>query len=453
MFEFTVDIAKPNPGRPFHIKTEGEITDEEAIAKTGICTINGFHMNPGDRIVVRGPISRSFPVRVHAEWAMEFRGKRPEFFSQVLQSWFDQAGIPEAETSTWAITLDWDGCDMTLFPEPEYQRPELRQIDLSTPPVIHIVDQYSSPFSRCHRSLYDIGPHHFDAYRLGDDEQMPPNVCPDCLADLSGADLEPPADDAPGVEPPLRCIGQYSDGGSSGSIGFLEFQTPGDGLQQIQSQRPGYQQYCIHSVGPQCAEDLPPGPMWANDRVASGDERLALLYEKLWLRNLALPDVFHAWVDGQYISHTPEQEALKILRREAKTWARSVNSPNPSATWTAIYRCALGDWDLEKTLVRVRANHSDFSAWVEQVRTITGIRPEPFEFKPLNITGFLFVFDSKNEAEMEALNYLREFGNRFLNVKPEHFVVEPARSEGRFLISGPVHFPFLWEEVLAMFNA
>jgi hypothetical protein len=78
-FEFTIR-SENYQGKPWRIEQDGKISDEDAINKTGECYVNKVRLFPCDRVTCTGST----------------HGK------------------------DWFVTLDWDGCDLTVFPEPEY---------------------------------------------------------------------------------------------------------------------------------------------------------------------------------------------------------------------------------------------------------------------------------------------------------------------------------------------
>ena len=119
MFKFTVKNAQLSESHiPYKIESEGKISDEEAFDKTGLCQVNGIILIPGDRISVEGQISTEFPVAIHRKYGVEFQKKELQSVATFgsVTTLFDKAGIPNAEYSTWRITLAWDGCDLGIFP-------------------------------------------------------------------------------------------------------------------------------------------------------------------------------------------------------------------------------------------------------------------------------------------------------------------------------------------------
>lgn len=88
-------------------------------------SVNGHHMQPGDRIVVRGVIQEGSALRVFREYAIELRGK-PEIMT------FGSLAVLKAESSFnvfhYEVTLDWDGSRLTAFPEERYALQSLDRI-------------------------------------------------------------------------------------------------------------------------------------------------------------------------------------------------------------------------------------------------------------------------------------------------------------------------------------
>jgi len=116
MFNFKI---KNNPAVstiPYVIETEGHLLEEEVFNKTALCWVNDILLVPSDRIVIEGKIPRNFPVIVHKEYGMEFRDFQSLETYGSVDILFSEAGIPDAEYSTWRITLAWDGCDLGVFP-------------------------------------------------------------------------------------------------------------------------------------------------------------------------------------------------------------------------------------------------------------------------------------------------------------------------------------------------
>ena len=115
MLEFTISNAEPNPVWPWAIDQKGvrSFTPQK-------CIVNGIQMSPGDRKVFRGEISQRFPLCIYRNFAIEFRGQAPKFFSTVRSAWFEAAGMNDGDPVHWEMCVDWDGVDLTIFPEPEY---------------------------------------------------------------------------------------------------------------------------------------------------------------------------------------------------------------------------------------------------------------------------------------------------------------------------------------------
>lgn len=94
MFNFTISSFNPpanknglaTQGMPWQIKQEGVHKKE-----TDICLINGIELRPGERIAFTGRTSNSLSIATFKEY-----GER------------------------WEICLDWDGENITVFPEKEY---------------------------------------------------------------------------------------------------------------------------------------------------------------------------------------------------------------------------------------------------------------------------------------------------------------------------------------------
>lgn len=76
---------------PWVIEQEGAITTDQAVDKTGLCTVNGLELCPGSRVIVFGKSDPKLSIATHREFGHE-----------------------------WEICLDWDGCDLTTFPDKEY---------------------------------------------------------------------------------------------------------------------------------------------------------------------------------------------------------------------------------------------------------------------------------------------------------------------------------------------
>lgn len=73
------------------------------VAKAGCCTVNGRLLRPGDRVVLFGETHPKLPSGMHKNFGSEFQ-----------------------------VTLDWDGCDLTEFPESGYAKPGLLRIPVRT---------------------------------------------------------------------------------------------------------------------------------------------------------------------------------------------------------------------------------------------------------------------------------------------------------------------------------
>ena len=92
MFDFTISKAQrsyhpgetcPNP--PISVQTSGHISVDEAISKTGKASVNGIELSPLERVLVTGTPHES------------------------LIRWVKSPSI--------SVVFDWDGCDLTMFPE------------------------------------------------------------------------------------------------------------------------------------------------------------------------------------------------------------------------------------------------------------------------------------------------------------------------------------------------
>lgn len=118
MFDFTIKNhdSSVNPYAPYFIETEGHLLEEEVFNKTALCWVNKVLLVPGDRVIVEGKIPRKFSVIVHKEYGIEFREFQSLITYGSVDVLFSEAGIPNAEYSTWRIILAWDGCELGIFP-------------------------------------------------------------------------------------------------------------------------------------------------------------------------------------------------------------------------------------------------------------------------------------------------------------------------------------------------
>lgn len=99
---FIVTIGKAEKSHPWasfpflglYLSTEGSLTPEEAINKTGLCTVNGQCLRPGDRVLVKGTVHESLKA-----WAHEDNG---------------------CKDGKIHCVFIWDGESLTQFPKYDY---------------------------------------------------------------------------------------------------------------------------------------------------------------------------------------------------------------------------------------------------------------------------------------------------------------------------------------------
>jgi hypothetical protein len=117
MLQFTISSVA-SVVRPFEVKKRGDHSvDSES------CSLNGVRLEVGNWVLVSGIIPPESAIKVFREYGREFQGKKPQYFSSMMSSWYEAANIKPGTPIHWDNAFHWDGLSLTSVELPKNNQP------------------------------------------------------------------------------------------------------------------------------------------------------------------------------------------------------------------------------------------------------------------------------------------------------------------------------------------